>query len=134
RIDEQRPAILQVRDHRHADDAHHELHPAEVRRLALNGRRLVWRNAHFFSPRHAIVYFSSADRSGMGRCPRRILVCIMPERKSFFCRTCGTRAMSQETAGSCFLGYDASLSIRLDKPDKGGTTESKKDPGVNRGR
>ena len=30
RIDEQRPAILQVRDHRHADDAHDELHPAEA--------------------------------------------------------------------------------------------------------
>ena len=30
RIDEQRPAVLQVRDHRHADDAHDELKPAEA--------------------------------------------------------------------------------------------------------
>ncbi|MFK4487820.1 hypothetical protein ABIA45_002898 [Bradyrhizobium sp. USDA 336] len=30
RIDEQRPAILQIGDHRHADDAHAELEPAET--------------------------------------------------------------------------------------------------------
>jgi hypothetical protein len=29
-IDEQRPSVLQVGDHRHADDAHHELDPAEA--------------------------------------------------------------------------------------------------------
>ncbi|MGY3411417.1 hypothetical protein ACVWZV_007530 [Bradyrhizobium sp. GM5.1] len=30
RIDEQGPAILQVGDHRHADDAHDQLEPAET--------------------------------------------------------------------------------------------------------
>jgi len=33
RIDEQRPAILQVCDHRHADETHHQLHPAIIRGL-----------------------------------------------------------------------------------------------------
>jgi hypothetical protein len=31
RIDEQGPAVLQVGDHGHADDAHDQLHPAEGR-------------------------------------------------------------------------------------------------------
>ncbi|MGY4435870.1 hypothetical protein ACVWWO_008347 [Bradyrhizobium sp. F1.13.1] len=30
RIDEQRPAVLQVGDHRHADDAHDQLEPTET--------------------------------------------------------------------------------------------------------
>src|SRR6516164_8612012 len=30
RIDEQRPAVLQIGDHRHADDAHDELEPTEA--------------------------------------------------------------------------------------------------------
>src|SRR5262249_39662809 len=39
RIDEQRPAVLQVGDHRHADDAHHELEPTETcaKRRGCNG-------------------------------------------------------------------------------------------------
>ena len=55
RIDEQRPAILQVGDHRHADDAHRKLQPAEVWRFSHRRRCGGCDVRSWFLPRHASV-------------------------------------------------------------------------------
>src|SRR6266508_1902295 len=63
RIHEQRPAVLQIRDHRHADDAHEQLHPA-VRRRAR--RDLVQRAGVGFN-RHRLLQESAGS---LPRCLR----------------------------------------------------------------
>jgi len=41
RIDEQRPAVLKIRDHSHADDAHRELQPTEIRTVSNRSAGIV---------------------------------------------------------------------------------------------
>src|SRR6266481_9208996 len=53
RIDEQRPAVLKIRDHGHADDAHRELQPTEIRTVSNRRRGLLRSDWHCFLLRHA---------------------------------------------------------------------------------
>src|ERR1700730_1898634 len=85
-----------------------------------------------FPPQGTPLLFSSAYRLGIGKCPQSILVCIMPERKSFFCRTGANAYFVAAGILKLLPGQDASERIVLNKPDKR-PQAPKKEPRQSRG-